>query len=281
MTGADPAPVRRPLQLWLSLFAAMMLAVGFAALGVNYVRESVSGHRHAGGRVGELIGAAVAIGLVYACARWAVRAEHRLREGETEAEIAAAAQARATRRQRLIRRRHRYGPISLSIALLVFGGATIAMVVGAIINTSNASRSSETQAHGIRVAGTVVSVDNMSYCSARGGCSYSATISVRLSSPVRGVSETTVSYPNRIDLSTGQPLTVLVDRHQPGYAELPGHPDATSSQWIVGFVLAVVFALLAVRDARMLRRLLAARRQLRAQAQGSGLSPPVTVRGGS
>jgi hypothetical protein len=95
---------------------------------------------------------------------------------------------------------------------------------------------------------------------------------------VRGATTTTVSYPNRTHLAAGDSATVLVDPQQLGYAELPGHPNTTAGQWALGFALAVVFALLAVWDARSLRRAIAMRRRLRAQTSTAG---PATVRASS
>lgn len=242
-------------------------------VGFNFVREAV-GHRHGGGRADQFIVALVATGLAFLCARWAIGAEHRLRGSETATEV----QAREGRRRRLIRRRVRYGPVSLAVALLVWVGLSIGMAVGAVINISNAQRSSYTQAHGVRTAGTVVSAVNTSVCSARGGCSYTASIVVLLSSPVRGTTTTTVSYPDRTQLARGDAVTVLVDPQQLGYAELPGHPNTTAAQWALGFALAVVFALLAAWDARSLRRALALRRRLRAQESAASAA---TVRDSS
>lgn len=229
-------PRQGSARLWVEVVVSYVLVAAFLVVGFNFMREAI-GHRHGGGRVDQLIVALVAIGLAFLFARRAIGAEHRLRGVETEADV----QAQQARRQRLIRRRIRYGPVSLAVLLLIWVGLSIGMAIGAIVNVSNAQRSSFTQDHGVRVAASVVAVDNTSVCSARGGCSYTASIAVRLSSPVRGVTATTVSYPDRSDLASGDSVTVLVDPQQPGYAELPGHPNTTAVQWALGFVLAVLF----------------------------------------
>jgi hypothetical protein len=272
--GSEPEPVRRPARMWIELVFALVFAAAVALGGLGFVVESVSGHEHSGTRVGQAIGAAVAVALLYVSTRWAIRCEHRLRRGVTAAQDAAAKAMRDARRQQMSRRRHRDGPVALTIVGLIWTGLAIALLAGAVVNVSNAARSSYTQNHGVSVSGTVISADNSTVCSARGGCSYSATILVRLSRPVGGVSVTTAHYPDSTDLVSGEPVTVLVDPKQPDYAELPGHAYTTAIQWILGFALALVMGLLAFVDWRALVRVLAQRRAARANSSQPAATTP-------
>jgi hypothetical protein len=148
------------------------------------------------------------------------------------------------------------------------------LAAGAVVNVSNWSRSSYTQNHGVRVSGTVISANNSQVCSARGGCSYTATITVQLSHPIGGLSVTTAHYPASTDLVSGEPVTVLVDPKQPSYAELPGHAYTTAIQWILGFALAAFLALLAYFDWRSLSRALAKRRAARESSSQPAATTP-------
>lgn len=272
--GSEPEPVRRPARMWIELILALGFAGAVALAGLGFVIESVSGHEHSGARVGQAIGAAIALALLYVGTRWAIRCEHRLRRGLTAAQDAASKAMRDAQRQRLSRRRHRDGPVALTILGVIWTGLAIALAAGAVVNLSNAARSSYTQSHGVSVSGTVISVDNSTVCSARGGCSYSASILVRLSQPVGGVRLTTAHYPDSTDLVSGEPVTVLVDPKQPDYAELPGHAYTTAVQWILGFVLALVIALLAFADWRALVRVLAQRRAERENSSQPAATMP-------
>jgi Protein of unknown function (DUF3592) len=271
--GSEPEPVRRPAQMWIELIFAVVFAVAVALAGLGFVVLSVSGHEHTGTRVGQAISAAIAIALLYVCTRLAIRSEHRLRRGVTAAQEAASQAMRDAQRQRLARRRHRDSPVALTVLGLIWTGLAIVLAVGAVVNVSNWSRSRYTQNHGVRVSGTVISANNSQVCSARGGCSYTATITVQLSHEIGGLSVTTAHYPASTDLVSGEPVTVLVDPKQPSYAELPGHAYTTAIQWILGFVLAAFLGLLAYFDWRSLTRALARRRA----ARGNSSQPAATT----
>jgi hypothetical protein len=69
---------------------------------------------------------------------------------------------------------------------------------------------------------------------------------VSLVSPAGGLATTTVRYPGQSSYLTGQSISVLIDPHQPTYAELPGSPDTSSHTWIWCTVAAIVTGLLTV-----------------------------------
>ena len=207
--------------------------------------------------------AAISFGLVVLSTRWAIRVEHRLRRHQPVAEafaIAAAAQWRESRSSRLSRRpRRHYGPVATGVALALFAGATIAFAVGSVSSHSQGVRSAFVQHHGTRASAIVESVDNTQHCS-RSSCYYTAAILVTLSPPVNGVRTTVVHYAGFSELVAGETVIVLVDPKQPGYAEFPGSRFVTSWEWIIFAGGAVFFACLAVFEARVLRKLLAHRR---------------------
>jgi hypothetical protein len=100
----------------------------------------------------------------------------------------------------------------------------------------------------------------------RGSTWYTADIEVALSPPVLGRSSTVVRYPGQYEALAGMPLSVLVDPHDPGYAELPGSPDTKDSDWIVLAVFATITGVFVALLGLHAFRLLIHRRRVR----GSG-----------
>jgi hypothetical protein len=133
---------------------------------------------------------------------------------------------------------------------------TVALVVFALQAQSLDARSALVQGHGIRSSGTVLAVHNHAYCGARGACIPRADVAVKLSAPVDGITTTVAYYPYLSFLRRGQTVTVLVDPHQPGYAEFPGHRYRGAGGWIIFAAAAFVVALLALREARALAHVL-------------------------
>jgi hypothetical protein len=270
--GASPTRIpetaspgrRRWLAIELLGAVGLTLALGLLALG--FVLESVGAYpRQGSSRAGQIVGAVVFLGLAVLCSRWALHVEHRLRRGDHVARAFESTHMSGARRVRLppgVGRRRGYGPVGTSVILAFFGLATLAFIGIAIEARAEGSRSSFVQHHGVRDTATVIAVDNTEHCS-RGGCSYTAAITATLSSPVAGAPVTVVHYRGFSNLVQGQPIIVLVDPKQPSYAELPGARFETSWAWIVGAVLALVFAWLTWTEARVLRRLLAHRSTVR------------------
>lgn len=130
----------------------------------------------------------------------------------------------------------------------VAGGVFLILVSGvcgydAYAANASAAQSSYTQSSGVRENATVTNVENDQNCG-RGGCSYSADIYVDLPAPVSGQTSTVVNVPDNVSDSDGQTISVLVDPRNPGYAELPGRPDASGSDTIwISVVAAVILAL--------------------------------------
>ena len=128
----------------------------------------------------------------------------------------------------------------------------------------DAARTSYTQAHGVRLAGQVISART-----SPGDAPNQPTsaLTVRLSRPVNGHDTTTVHIQGAPTHSPGAPVTVVVDPQDPGYAELPGAPYASGGQWVIplaiglGLILVFPFGLgvaylSQLRSRRRLRRFL-------------------------
>jgi hypothetical protein len=165
------------------------------------------------------------------------------------------------------RPRRTYAPVALSILTGVFALWAIGLIIGTLIAISQASRSTYVQNHGIRTLGTVTFVNDVQHCNSNGtSCYYTAQISVTLHPPVDGASSTTVNAPFSSSLNAGDTVTVLVDPHDLGYAELPGSPYVTTTQWIVLGAVAVLLIVLALLSAIGLISVLRHRRSVRAVA---------------
>lgn len=163
------------------------------------------------------------------------------------------------------RPRRTYAPVALSILTGVFALCAIGLIIGTLISISQASRSTYVQNHGIRTLGTVTFVNDIQHCNSNGtSCYYTSQISVTLHPPVDGASSATVYAPFSSSLNAGDTVTVLVDPHELGYAELPGSPYVTQTQWIVLAAVAVLLIVLALLSAIGLISVLRHRRSVRA-----------------
>lgn len=252
------------LRLWVALVAAIVLAT--VAVVVGFVSIAVIFSTQGGNVAGGIALAVAAIAVFAACVRWAAHSEHRLRGqpaagAGTPAGVGAldtalrsphTAPSSASQRRRAAYAgpysprlyHHRHGPVSTAMGGVIIFLAAILLVIGTIVDFGNWQKSRFVQAHGDQRSATVQYVDNI-VTHGRYSDSYSADISVALAAPVGRSSTTTVHYPDWSSLSDGDQVTVLVDPDDPGYAELPGHPDATVGSWIALLVLAVIFAPLA------------------------------------
>jgi hypothetical protein len=246
-------------RLYLSLALAALATVVCGLLAIGFVINAAgAGHDHGASRVGQAVGAAICVALAIAAARWAVHVERRLRSHQPVARSYHEAHiAPATRR---VARRRRYGPTTTAVLALLFLGGTAGFTAGAVVELHEAQRSSFVQHHGISAHATVVYVDNDEHCS-RSGCDWTSAITVVMTPPVDGESETVVHYPDFSDLEAGDRVAVLIDPRQPNYAELPGRKLISSGTWIAFVVFAALFALLALGDLLALFRQLAHRRR--------------------
>jgi hypothetical protein len=105
-----------------------------------------------------------------------------------------------------------------------------------------ASRSALTQHHGVSRDGSVAAVHTVEH-SPRYSSYDTYDYDVALTAPADGVSRTRAHDPSKDfqAFSAGEPITVLVDPKQPGYADLAGKP-VQNSNWFIGpLLVAVVF----------------------------------------
>lgn len=139
------------------------------------------------------------------------------------------------------RRYRRHGPLSTLTGGIVFTLAGVGIAAGAVGSHVEAAKSSYTQAHGVPETATVTYVDNEKSCG-RSSCTYYAYVTVTLQPPVGGRTSTVVSVPRNVLYISGEPVRVLVDPKDPGYAELPGSPYETNAD-TVGLALFAVLML--------------------------------------
>lgn len=214
----------------------------------------------------------------------AIHGEHRLR-GAPPGRISSglsAAQASLPAGRRIGRRR-RNSPTSLLIGGILLLGFGIGFAVVAVGAHAAASKSSYTQSNGIQDSATVDNVSNYS-SSGRGGTTYWASIAATLERPVDGQWTTVVNIPNNVSYHTGQAISILVDPADPGYAELPGQPDATDST-TAGAAIGSAVALLAgvatvVNSFRVRARLRAIRVQATPEEPADGAALPAGLEPG-
>jgi hypothetical protein len=287
--GAEPPEGKRPWLQWLELALAIGLMLFFALAVLGFVLDITGSKRNSSGlsRPGQVVTAAVCLGLVVLCGWWARRVEHRIRHrrGDSAAiaftgtvapapepapeptpappAVPAArsalkpppAPARRTRR----RGRH-YGPASTIFVTALFTAATLGSIIGTFVLRADGERSSFVQHHGIPALAVVTNVNNIQDCG-RSSCSYHSKISARLTPPVRGATQTVINYPDYSDLFAGEQVRILVDPKELGYSEFAGSPSVGSWHWIALAVLALVLLGLDVLCYRGLWQLLEHRRR--------------------
>lgn len=245
-----PSPVRLRIELVLAVGLTGFLLL--ASLGGIL---NLTGVNHSRGSAGaQIITLAIVALLAFASTRWLISIEHRLRAHQPVAQTFSAQGLGAPEGtgagvRPLGRRRRRYGPHAAGWAVLLLGAGTVGFTIGAISDYVQAQRSSYVQTHGVSDVAAVTAVHNDEHCS-RGGCSYTAAIDVTLAAPVQGVSRTTVHFDGYSDLQAGEPLTVVVDPQQPGYAELPGSPFKRTYSWIIYALVAMFMGGLAAIEIR-------------------------------
>jgi hypothetical protein len=169
------------------------------------------------------------------------------------------------------------------------GAAGIPLLIGVIFLViapflrAQADHSSFVQAHGIRRTAVLLSVNNIESTTSSGSgnqqhtsTSWTADVTVRLTGPGGSQGQTVVHVPHFDSDAPGTALTVLVDPHDPSYAELPGVPAHTAVLptvfTAVGSLLVVIAAVAAGFVIRSWRRSVRRRREAEAAAATSGRS---------
>jgi hypothetical protein len=140
----------------------------------------------------------------------------------------------------------RLGLMVLSAFLFIEG------VAGTVSSVAAAGHSRSVQSHGIRATGLVVLVASDS-----GPQTAAVTVTLQPLASLQVIG-TTVHVPSQVHYRYGQRITVLVDPSDPGYAELPGEPDATIGAItvpVLAIIISVIAGGFALFSALRLRRL--------------------------
>jgi hypothetical protein len=157
------------------------------------------------------------------------------------------------------RRRRPLGPKGQLTVTLFLYALFACLVIGAVGAHAAAAQSGYVQAHGVRDNATVLNVDNAS-STYKGNTTWSAEVTVQLQQPVNGTTTSVVHVPYEDNSNDGDTITVLVDRGDPGYSELPGSANMTNAPWIELLVFSVLALLVAVLATRRTIRLFRQRR---------------------
>ena len=146
---------------------------------------------------------------------------------------------------------NRFGVVVLSVVVGIF-------LIMTIVGFVDWHRSQSVQHGGVRANGIVTQVHAIEH-STRYGSYHTYNLDVALLPPQMGHTTTTVHTPDRSPpADIGDIVTVLLDRSDPGYAELPGQPANSIDTAIVGLVflllIGAVFLWAGIRHHRSRRR---------------------------
>jgi DivIVA domain-containing protein len=128
----------------------------------------------------------------------------------------------------------------LLVLVLFLGAIVTAAGVGIVIFHADYERSNYTQASGIPQTATVIS-ENVGT-----GKGAQTHVTVRLDPPVGGRDVSVVNVAGAHVYQPGDRISILVDPQDPSYSELPGLPDDTSLEALVGCATVLLVVLLGV-----------------------------------
>jgi DivIVA domain-containing protein len=128
----------------------------------------------------------------------------------------------------------------LLVLVLFLGAIVTGAGVGIVIFHADYERSNYTQASGIPQTATVISEKVGT------GKGAETQVTVRLDPPVGGRDVSVVSIAGAHVYQHGDRISILVDPQDPSYSELPGLPDDTSLEALVGCATVLLVVLLSV-----------------------------------
>lgn len=128
----------------------------------------------------------------------------------------------------------------LLVLVLFLGAIVTGAGVGIVIFHADYERSNYTQASGIPQTATVIS-ENVGT-----GKGAETHVTVRLDPPVGGRDVSVVNVAGAHLYQPGDQISILVDPQDPSYSELPGLPDDTSLEALVGCATVLLVVLLGV-----------------------------------
>jgi len=216
--------------LWWAAFAVLLLIVALVvAAFCGQVVEVVTGNVQKGTSRGGAAGAAVVLAVIGLGLAWCARLVEHHAHGAGGA--ARASGPGGTRRH--TPHSNRFAAVVLSIVVLIF---SITTIVGFV----NWHRSQSVQHRGLPATGVVTKVQAIKH-SSRGGAYDTYNLEVALQVPALGRATTTVHTPDEDPPATvGDTVPVLIDRSDPGYAELPGQPANSIWMAVIGLILLLV-----------------------------------------
>lgn len=258
---ATTEPVERRWLYIFGLVGAIVVGASSAWICFGAVLEAAgaSSHQtsHTRSTGSDIVLAIVAATLLIVCFLVAAHIEHQLRRHHPVAQSWSndhSPTADASAFGRIVAAHGRsYHPLTGFLYLFVVGYATIGVTAGAVSAHAEANKSTSVQHGGISRTATVLTIKNNYHSSRPGGYRYSnrhyggyytADATTSFAPPVNGQTLTTVHYPGGLYNPIGSQLRVLIDPKNPGYAELPGSPNATGSSWVSSAVFALLFACL-------------------------------------
>jgi hypothetical protein len=166
-----------------------------------------------------------------------------------------------------IRGRHVRGSTIGLVVMLVPLVIGVVFIIVSFALRPQAALSSFVQAHGVRRAAVILSVDNIAHTTTTmtspGGnqpavatttTTYTADVLVSLADPVGGQARTTVHVPGYEKDGVGDALTVLVDPNDPGYAELPGSPSTAAIEPTIFLIVGIFLTVIAIAGSSLLMR---------------------------
>jgi uncharacterized protein DUF3592 len=139
-----------------------------------------------------------------------------------------------------------HAPATVAIQAVIFLAVTIFLLVGTLNSYSGSQRSSYTQAHGVSETVVAGNVQNIRHTGSHGSVSYTYQITVTSEHPAVGDGNATVYGDGTTAVQPGQTITVLVDPRQTDYAEIPGAPFSTTSDWVVSLLFTIIFGIMAI-----------------------------------
>jgi hypothetical protein len=234
--------------LWWVGFAVVALLTALVALSFCLqLYQAISGNVDRGQSRGGAAGAAVILLLIAG----GLGTSARLIEHRAHQEAGTLPTPRPSRTARHAPHSNRFGVVVLSIVVGIF-------LIMTIVGFVDWHRSQSVQHGGLRVNGVVTQIHAIGH-SSRYGSYHTYNLDVALLPPQLGHATTTVHTPDRSPpADIGDTVTLLLDRSDPGYAELPGQPANSIDTAIIGlmFLLLIggVFLWAGVRHYRVGRR---------------------------
>jgi DivIVA domain-containing protein len=122
----------------------------------------------------------------------------------------------------------------LLVLVLFVGAIATAAGIGVVAFHADFERSNYTQASGIPETATVISEK------AGTGKAAETHVTVRLDTPVGGRDVSVVNIAGGFSYKAGDRISILIDPRDPSYSELPGRPDDTALEALVGCSIVIL-----------------------------------------